>query len=293
MEVLPGGQTPCPTRIATSRSTTASRCRSSGSASTRSPDQTEQAVTDALATGYRHLDTAESYRNEEAVGRAIANSGIPRDELFITTKLWVQDGGEDGAKRAFEQSLQRLGLDYLDLYLIHQPFGDYYSSWRAMQDLYKQGVVKAIGVSNFYPDRLVDLIDHNEVTPAVNQIETHPFFQRQDYQQLMGERGVQLESWGPFAEGRNNLFSDPTLSQIGTVHGKSVAQVVLRWLIQREIAANPKSVRPERMAENLDVFDFQLTDEEMRRIAALDTGVSLFFDHRDPEIVSQIGNRGN
>jgi 2,5-diketo-D-gluconate reductase A len=248
------------------------------------PDQTEQAVTDALATGYRHLDTAESYRNEEAVGRAIANSGIPRDELFITTKLWVQDGGEDGAKRAFEQSLQRLGLDYLDLYLVHQPFGDYYSSWRAMQDLYKQGVVKAIGVSNFYPDRLVDLIDHNEVTPAVNQIETHPFFQRQDYQQLMGERGVQLESWGPFAEGRNNLFSDPTLSQIGTVHGKSVAQVVLRWLIQREIAANPKSVRPERMAENLDVFDFQLTDEEMRRIAALDTGVSLFFDHRDPEI---------
>jgi 2,5-diketo-D-gluconate reductase A len=254
------------------------------------PDQTEQAVTDALAIGYRHLDTAEAYQNEEAVGRAIADSGIPRDELFVTTKLWVQDGGEDGAKRAFDQSLARLGLDHLDLYLIHQPFGDYYSSWRAMQDLYKQGLVKAIGVSNFYPDRLVDLIDHNEVTPAVNQVETHPFFQRQDYQQLMRERGVQLESWAPFAEGRNNLFSDPTLSQIGATHGKSVAQVVLGWLIQRQVAANPKSVRRERMAENFDIFDFRLTDEEMGRIAALDTGVSLFFDHRDPEMVSRIGN---
>jgi len=253
------------------------------------PDQTEQAATDALATGYRHLDTAEGYQNEEAVGRAIANSGIPRDELFVTTKLWVHDGGEDGTKRAFEQSLARLGLDYLDLYLIHQPFGDYYSSWRTMQDLYKQGVIKAIGVSNFYPDRLVDLIDHNEVTPAVNQVETHPFFQRQDYQQLMRERGVQLESWGPFAEGRNNLFSDPTLSQIGAAHDKSVAQVVLRWLIQREVVVIPKSVRPERMAENFDVFHFQLTDEEMGRIAALDTGASLFFDHRDPEVVSRIG----
>jgi hypothetical protein len=160
------------------------------------PDQTERAATDALAIGYRHLDTAEAYRNEAAVGRAIATSGIPREELFVTTKLWVQDGGEDGAKRAFEQSLARLGLDYLDLYLIHQPFGDYYSSWRAMQELYQQELIKAIGVANFYPDRLVDLIDHNDTTPAVNQVETHPFFQRQDYQQLMGERGVQLESWG-------------------------------------------------------------------------------------------------
>jgi 2,5-diketo-D-gluconate reductase A len=254
------------------------------------PDQTEQAVSDALAVGYRHLDTAEAYRNEGAVGRAIATSGIARDELFVTTKLWVQDGGEDGATRAFEQSLQRLGLEYLDLYLIHQPFGDYYSSWRAMQDLHQQGLVKAIGVANFYPDRLVDLIDHNEVTPAVNQIETHPFFQRQDYQQLMGERGVQLESWGPFAEGRNNLFSDPTLSQIGAAHGKSVAQVVLRWLVQREVVVIPKSVRPQRMAENFDVFDFQLTDEEMGGITAMDGGASLFFDHRDPEVVSRIGN---
>jgi 2,5-diketo-D-gluconate reductase A len=253
------------------------------------PDQTEQAVTDALAIGYRHLDTAESYRNEEAVGRSIANSGIPRDELFITTKLWVQDGGEDGAKRAFEQSLARLGLDYLDLYLIHQPFGDYYSSWRAMQNLYKQGVIKAIGVSNFYPDRLVDLIDHNEVTPAVNQVETHPFFQRQDYQQLMGERGVQLESWGPFAEGRNNLFADPTLSGIGAAHGKSIAQVVLRWLIQRGVVVIPKSVRADRIAENIDVFDFALTDDEMTRIATMDTGASLFLDHRDPAAASQLG----
>ena len=253
------------------------------------PDQTEQAATDALATGYRHLDTAEGYQNEAAVGRAIASSGIPRDELFVTTKLWVQDGGEDGAKRAFEQSLARLGLDYLDLYLIHQPFGDYYSSWRAMQELYKQGVIKAIGVANFYPDRLVDLIDHNEVTPAVNQIETHPFFQRQDYQQLMGERGVQLESWGPFAEGRNNLFADPTLSGIGAAHGKSVAQVVLRWLIERDVVVIPKSVRPERMRENIDVFDFAPTDDEMTRIATMDTGASLFLDHRDPAVASQLG----
>jgi 2,5-diketo-D-gluconate reductase A len=254
------------------------------------PDQTEQAVTHALAIGYRHLDTAQAYGNEEAVGRAIATSGIARDELFVTTKLWVQDGGEDGAKRALEQSLARLGLDYLDLYLIHQPFGDYYSSWRAMQDLHQQGLIKAIGVANFYPDRLVDLIDNNQVTPAVDQVETHPFFQRQDDQQLMRERGVQPESWGPFAEGRNHLVSDPTLSQIGAGYGKSVAQVVLRWLIQRRVAANPKSVRRERMAENFDVFEFQLTDQEMARIAAMDTGASLFFDHRDPEMVSRIGN---
>ena len=235
-------------------------------------EQTEQAVTDALAAGYRSIDTAAAYVNEEAVGRAIKNSGIPRDELFVTTKLWVSDTGEDNTKRAFEKSLQRLGLDHLDLYLIHQPFGDYYGSWRAMQQLHHEGVVKAIGVSNFYPDRLVDLIDHNEVTPAVNQIETHPFFQRTADQELMRGRGVQIESWGPFAEGRNNLFSDPTLSGIGAAHGKSVAQVVLRWLIQRGVVVIPKSVRADRIAENIDVFDFQLTDDEMTRIAAMDTG---------------------
>ena len=251
--------------------------------------QTEQAVTDALAAGYRSIDTAAAYVNEEAVGRAIKNSGIPRDELFVTTKLWVSDTGEDNTKRALERSLQRLGLDYLDLYLIHQPFGDYYGSWRAMQQLHHEGVVTAIGVSNFYPDRLVDLIDHNEVTPAVNQIETHPFFQRAADQELMRGRGVQIESWGPFAEGRNNLFSDPTLSGIGAAHGKSIAQVVLRWLIQRGVVVIPKSVRADRIAENIDVFDFALTDDEMTRIAAMDTGASMFLDHRDPAVASQLG----
>jgi 2,5-diketo-D-gluconate reductase A len=252
-------------------------------------EQTEQAVTDALAAGYRSIDTAAAYINEEAVGRAIKNSGIPRDELFVTTKLWVSDTGEDNTKRAFEKSLQRLGLDHLDLYLIHQPFGDYYGSWRAMQQLHHEGVVTAIGVSNFYPDRLVDLIDHNEITPAVNQVETHPYFQRTADQELMRERGVQIESWGPFAEGRNNLFTDPLLREIAEAHGKSVAQVVLRWLIQRDVVVIPKSVRPERMAENFDVFDFALTDEQMGRIATLDTDESLFFDHRDPVMVSRLG----
>ena len=253
------------------------------------PEQTEQAVTDALAAGYRHIDTAAAYVNEEAVGRAIAASGIARDELFITTKLWVSDTGEDATKRAAENSMNRLGLDYLDLYLIHQPFGDVYGSWRAMEQLNRQGVLRAIGVSNFYPDRLVDLIDHNEVTPAVNQVETHPYFQRADYQALMSERGVQIESWGPFAEGRNNLFTDPVLSDIGAAHGRSVAQVVLRWLIQRGVVVIPKSVRPERMRENLDVFSFELTDDQMKRIAGMDTGASLFLDHRDPTVVSQLG----
>jgi len=254
-------------------------------------DETEQCVREALEVGYRHLDTAAAYRNEEAVGRAIASSGIPREELFVATKLWVQDAGEDNAKRLFEESRKRLGLDYVDLYLIHQPFGDYYSSWRAMQDLYKDGLIRAIGVSNFYPDRLVDLIDHNEITPAVNQIETHPYFQRTADQELMSSRGVQIESWGPFAEGRNNLFTHPILLEIGAAHGKSVAQVVLRWLIQRNVAVIPKSVRRDRMAENFDVFDFELSDEQLDLVAGLDTGASAFFDHRDPEVVSRIGGR--
>lgn len=253
------------------------------------PEQTERAVTEALAVGYRLLDTAAAYQNEEAVGRAIASSGIPREELFVTTKLWVQDAGEENARRAFDTSLRKLGLDHLDLYLIHQPFGDVYGSWRAMQRLYHEGRVKAIGVSNFHADRLVDLIEHNEVTPAVNQVETHPFFQRTADQELMRERGVRIESWGPFAEGRNNLFSDPVLGDIAERHGKSVPQVVLRWLVQREVVVIPKSVRADRMAENLDVFDFALTDGEMARIAAMDTGRSLFFDHRDPAMVSRIG----
>jgi len=247
------------------------------------PDDTERAVSDALEAGYRHIDTAAAYQNEKAVGRAVRSSGIPRDELFVTTKLWIQQPGEANARRAFEKSLERLGLDHLDLYLIHQPFGDVYSFWRAMEQLQAEGLTRAIGVSNFYPDRLVDLAENNEVTPAVNQIETHPYFQRHHDQAVMRERGVQIESWGPFAEGRNDLFSDPTLSAIGDAHGKSVAQVVLRWLIQRDVVVIPKSVRPDRMAENFDVFDFTLTDDEMARIASMDTGSSVFFDHRDAE----------
>jgi len=248
-------------------------------------DQTEQAVSDALAAGYRSLDTAAAYGNEEAVGRAIAASGIPRDELFVTTKLWVQDAGEEATQGAFAASLQRLGLDYVDLYLIHQPFGDVYGSWRTMQGLNQEGSARAIGVSNFHVDRLVDLIEHNEVSPAVNQIETHPYHQRSAEQQLMREHAVQLESWGPFAEGRNSLFTDATLTSIGAAHGKTVAQVVLRWLVQRGVVVIPKSVRPDRMAENIDVFDFALTEDQMASIAAMDTGASLFFDHRDPAMV--------
>ncbi|WP_196443718.1 aldo/keto reductase [Planomonospora sp. ID67723] len=252
------------------------------------PEQTEQAVTDALAAGYRLLDTAAAYMNEQAVGRAIKASGVPREELFVTTKLWISDAGEENARRAFEASLRKLGLDYLDLYLIHQPYGDVYGSRRAMESLHREGRIKAIGVSNFYPDRLVDLIDHNEITPAVNQIETHPFFQRTADQQLMRERGMQLQSWEPFAEGREGLFSHPVLSEIGAAHGKSVAQVVLRWLIRRDVVVIPKSVRPERVAENLDVFDFALTDEQMARIAALDhTGPG------DERLVFDQGDTGN
>lgn len=254
------------------------------------PDQTEQAVSDALAAGYRHLDTAAAYGNEEAVGRAIRDSGIARGDLFVTTKLWIQDPPvEDNTKRAFEASLSRLGLDRVDLFLIHQPFGDLYAEWRALQDLHRQGAIRAIGVSNLYPDRLIDLIDHNDIVPAVNQVETHPFFQRADYQELMRARGVHLESWGPFAEGRSHLFTNATLRGIADAHGRSVAQVVLRWLIQREVIVIPKSVRPERMAENFAVLDFQLSDDDMSRIATLDTGASLFFDHRDPASVSRLG----
>ncbi|MGW7319190.1 aldo/keto reductase [Streptomyces sp. NPDC054854] len=253
------------------------------------PEETERAVSDALAAGYRSLDTAAAYGNEEAVGRAIRSSGIPRQDLFVTTKLWVSDAGEDKAARAFDTSLRKLGLDHLDLYLIHQPYGDVYGSWRAMEALRAEGLVRAIGVSNFHGDRLVDLIDHNEITPAVNQVETHPFHQRVSDQALMRERGVQIESWGPFAEGRNNLFAHPALSGIAAAHGKSVAQVVLRWLVQRGVVVIPKSVRPERMAENLDVFDFELTPDEMAAVAALDTGESLFFDHRDPAMVARLG----
>ena len=254
------------------------------------PEQTEQVVTEALQVGYRHLDTAAAYRNEEAVGRAIRSSGIARDELFVTTKLWIQKRPvEDSTRRSFDRSLQRLGLDHVDLYLIHQPFGDVYAEWRALEVLHAQGLARAIGVSNFHPDRLVDLANHNDIAPAVNQIETHPFFQRTEDERVMRDRGVQVESWGPFAEGRNDLFTDPTLTAIGALHGKSVAQVVLRWLIQRQIVVIPKSVHRERMAQNLDVFDFELSDDDLATIAAMDTGVSLFLDHRSSDVAGWLG----
>ena len=249
----------------------------------------EQCVCDAIAAGYRSIDTASAYLNERAVGRAIRRSGVPREELFITTKLWVQDAGYESTKRAFAKSLERLQLDYLDLYLIHQPFGDVYGSWRAMEELYREGAVRAIGVSNFQPDRLVDLILHNEVGPAVNQVETHPFGQQTEAAAVMASEGVQIESWAPFAEGRNNLFGNGTLVSLAAKYRKSVAQVVLRWLIQRGVVVIPKSVRPERMAENIDVFDFHLAPEDMDLIATLDTRRSCFLSHRDPETVKWLG----
>jgi diketogulonate reductase-like aldo/keto reductase len=255
------------------------------------PAETEQAVTDALRAGYRLIDTAAAYGNEDAVGAALAKSGIPRDELFITTKLWVQDSGEDNTTRAFEDSLRKLGLDYVDLYLIHQPFGDYYAEWRAMERLATEGRARAIGVSNFAADRLLDLVINNEITPAVNQIETNPFHQQADYQEILKAERVQIESWGPFAEGRNGLFTNPVLTEIGAEYDKSVAQVVLRWLIQRNVVVIPKTVNSERMAQNLDVFDFTLSGDDMTRIATLDEGSSQFFDHRDPEMVRWLSAR--
>ena len=253
------------------------------------PDESQRAVTDALAAGYRLIDTASAYLNEEAVGRAIAASGIPREELFVTTKLWIQDAGEAKARRAFERSLDRLGLDYLDLYLIHQPFGDYYGAWRAMAQLRADGLVRAIGVSNFYPDRLIDLIDHTDIVPAVNQVETHPFFQRIADQELMREWGVQIQSWGPFAEGRNDLFTHPVLTAIASAHDGLLPRWCCAGWSSASVVAIPKSVRAERIAENLDVFDFALTEADMAAIADLDTGASLFFDHRDPHQVHRLG----
>ena len=249
----------------------------------------EQCVCDAIAAGYRSIDTASAYLNERAVGRAIRRSGVPREELFITTKLWVQDAGYESTKRAFAKSLERLQLDYLDLYLIHQPFGDVYGSWRAMEELYREVAVRASGVSNFQPDRLVDLILHNEVVPAVNQVETHPFCQQAEEAGIMARYGVQAEAWAPFAEGRNNLFGNEVLTDLAAKHRKSVAQVVLRWLIQRGIVVIPKSVHKERMAENIDVFDFTLPPEDMARIAALDMKQSCFLSHRDPQTVEWLG----
>lgn len=255
------------------------------------PVECEKAVVDAIETGYRLIDTAASYLNETAVGHGIKNSGITRSDLFITTKLWVQDTGYEKTKAAFQKSLERLQLDYLDLYLIHQPYGDIFGSWKAMQELYHEGKIKAIGVANFHPDRIMDLMVNSGFAPAVNQIETHPFHQQAETQKFLQENKVQIQSWGPFAEGKNNIFHNEVLSAIGQKYNKSVAQVILRWLIQRNIVAIPKSVRKERMAENFNIFDFELSADDLQAIALLDTGSSLFFDHRDPAMVQWLSER--
>ncbi len=255
------------------------------------PAECEQSVLAALQVGYRLLDTAASYMNEEAVGSAIRKSGVPRQELFVTTKLWVQDASYEGAKAAFETSRRKLGLDYLDLYLLHQPFGDVYGAWRAMEELYRAGKIRAIGVSNFQPDRLMDFLVHQQVKPAVNQVETHPFHQQVETQQFLQDNGVQLEAWGPFAEGKNDLFHNELLAGVAAKYQRSIAQVVLRWLTQRGVVAIPKSVRPERMAENFRIFDFELSPEDLQAIATLDTKASAFFDHRDPSMVKWISER--
>ena len=251
----------------------------------------EQAVIDAIETGYRLIDTAASYQNETAVGNAIKKSGIAREELFITTKLWASDMGYENTKLAFQKSLNKLQLEYLDLYLIHQPYGDVFGSWRAMQELYEEGKIKAIGVANFHPDRVMDLIINSGFTPAVNQIETHPFHQQIETHQFLTDNNVQIQSWGPFAEGKNDIFNNETLKTIAVKYNKSVAQIILRWLTQRGIIAIPKSVRKERMKENFDIFTFELSETEMQTIQTLDNKTSLFFDHRDPNMVKWISER--
>ena len=251
----------------------------------------EQAVIDAIKTGYRLIDTAASYQNETAVGNAIKKSEVPRNELFITTKLWASDMGYENTKLAFQKSIDKLQLDYLDLYLIHQPYGDVFGSWKAMQELYHEGKIKAIGVANFHPDRVIDLIINSGFTPAVNQIETHPFHQQIETHQFLTDNNVQIQSWGPFAEGKNDIFNNETLKTIAVKYNKSVAQIILRWLTQRGIIAIPKSVRKERMKENFDVFTFELSETEMQTITTLDNKTSLFFDHRDPNMVKWISER--
>lgn len=250
-----------------------------------SPDECERCVSDALAVGYRSVDTAQAYYNEEGVGRAVKKSGIPRSELFLTTKVWISNAGEKKAAASIDESLKKLSTDYIDLLLIHQPFGDYYGTYRAMEQAVKAGKVRAIGVSNFYPDRLIDLYNFCEIKPAVNQVETHVFFQQKKAHEVMKKLGVQHESWGPFAEGKNGLFTNPVLKEIAAQKGKSVAQVALRYLMQSDVVVIPKLVKKERMAENLAVFDFTLSDADMAAVSALDTNASLFFSHYDPDTV--------
>ena len=255
------------------------------------PAECERSVVDAIQAGYTHIDTAASYMNEEAVGRGIKQSGIARKDLFITTKLWIQSNGYENTLKAFDRSLNRLNLDYVDLYLIHQPFGDVYGEWRAMEELYQQGKIKAIGVSNFQPDRIMDLIVHNKIIPVVNQIEVNPFQQQIETQTFLEANSVMIEAWAPFAEGRNNIFQNEILLSIAAKYKKSIAQVILRWLVQRGIIALAKSTRKERMIENISVFDFELNADDMKTITTLDTKTSSFFDHRDPEKVKWLGTR--
>lgn len=249
------------------------------------PEETERCVLEALETGYRSIDTAQAYYNEEGVGNALAKCGIQREEIFITTKVWISNAGYEKAKESIEESLRKLQTDYVDLLLIHQPFGDYYGTYCAMEEAYKEGKARALGVSNFYPDRYLDLFHFAEIKPAVNQVETHVFQQQKTARKYMEKYGTQVMSWGPFAEGKNDYFQNPVLKEIGDKHGKSVAQTALRFLIQNGVIVIPKSVHKSRMEENFNVFDFTLTEEEMKRIEALDTGESLFFSHYDPETV--------
>lgn len=249
------------------------------------PDECERCVSDALEVGYRMIDTAQAYHNEEGVGAAVAKSGIPRNELFLVSKIWISNYGYEKAKASIDESLRKLGTEYLDLMLLHQPFCDRYGAYRALEEAYREGKLRSIGVSNFYPDHLVDLASNVEIPPMVNQVETHVFDQQTEAQKYMEEYGCQIMSWGPLAEGRNNFFSNPVLESIGYKYGKTVAQVALRWLVQRGVIIIPKSVHVERMEQNLNILDFTLSDEDMAAIACLDTGKSLFFDHHAPEVV--------
>ena len=256
------------------------------------PEECERCVSDALSVGYRMIDTAQAYYNEEGVGRAVKKSGIPREELFLVTKVWISNAGYEKAKASIDESLRKLQTDYIDLLLIHQPFSDYYGTYRAMEEAYKAGKLRAIGVSNFYPDRFIDLAEFCDIKPMVNQVETHVFNQQRRPQEIMKEYGTQIMSWGPFAEGRNDFFTNPVLKAIGEKYGKSVAQTALRFLIQRDVVVIPKSTHKERMEQNLDVFDFSLSAEDMETIGKLDKGESLFFSHYAPETVKWLTSFG-